>query len=336
MSQASTRAATDGGQSLRDEIDTLSRANRAERSTEQERRILELRHDAGVELLRRPASSPEYPQPAFERLDPAATLPEVTPDELTPELLRAAILRGGALLVRGLVDRDEALRYGEEIERAMTAREAQRESEPPGDGYFEEFKAQDAYNLDSRAWVTDAGGVWAADSPRLTFEMLELFEQAGLQRLIRDYLGEPPAFSIQKCTLRKVPPTAGNGYPGWHQDGRFLGDVRALNVWLTLTHCGDEAPGLDLVPRRIDHVLPTGTEGAVFDWVVSPAVVDEARGELEVVRPIFEPGDVMLFDDLFLHSTAADPETMPNWRYAVESWFFGPSGFPGQYAPLAL
>ena len=184
--------------------------------------------------------------------------------------------------------------------------------------------------------MTDAGGVWAADSPRMMFEMLELFDRRGLQDVIRDYLGEPPAFSVQKCTLRKVAPTAGNGYPGWHQDGRFLGDVRALNVWLTLTHCGDDqAPGLDLVPRRIDEFLPTGTEGAVFNWIVAPDMVEKARGETEVVRPVFEPGDVMLFDDVFLHSTAADP-AMPNHRYAIESWFFGPSGFPERYAPLAL
>jgi len=69
--------------------------------------------------------------------------------------------------------------------------------------------------------------------------------------------------------------------------------------------------------------------------VVSPTVVDEVRGDLEIVKPIFEPGDAMLFDDKFLHSTAADP-AMPNHRYAIESWFFGPSGFPDRYVPLGL
>ncbi len=71
-----------------------------------------------------------------------------------------------------------------------------------------------------------------------------------------------------------------HGYKGisWHQDGAFLGGVRALNVWLSLSHCGDDAPGLDIVPKRIDRVVPTGTEGAAFDWSVSQAVVDEAAG----------------------------------------------------------
>jgi len=39
--------------------------------------------------------------------------------------------------------------------------------------------------------------------------------------------------------------------------------------------------------------------------------------------------------DVFLHKTGPDSE-MPNPRYALESWLFGPSGFPGDYAPLAL
>jgi hypothetical protein len=42
-----------------------------------------------------------------------------------------------------------------------------------------------------------------------------------------------------------------------------------------------------------------------------------------------------LFDDMFLHSTAAD-DSMTERRYAIESWFFGPSGFPSEYVSLAF
>jgi hypothetical protein len=68
--------------------------------------------------------------------------------------------------------------------------------------------------------------------------------------------------------------------------------------------------------------------------VISPAKVEEEVGAEAVIRPIFEPGDILLFDDLFLHQTGSDP-SMPNPRYAIESWFFGASGFPADYAPLA-
>ncbi len=67
---------------------------------------------------------------------------------------------------------------------------------------------------------------------------------------------------------------------------------------------------------------------------MSPQVVDEVAASTGVVRPIFEPGDVLLFDEMNLHATAADP-SMPNPRYAIESWFFGLSGFPAEYVPIA-
>ncbi len=150
--------------------------------------------------------------------------------------------------------------------------------------------------------------------------------------MIAEYLGEPPAVSAQKSTLRKASP----GTPGaWHQDGRFLGEVRAMNVWLSLSHCGDTAPGLDLVPRRLEDFVATGTDGTFLETQVSAAVAEEAAGDAGILRPIFEPGDALLFDELFLHQTASDP-SMPDDRYAIESWFFGPSSFPDGYVPLAV
>jgi hypothetical protein len=114
-----------------------------------------------------------------------------------------------------------------------------------------------------------------------------------------------------------------------------MGDVRALNIWLSLSHCGDVAPGLELVPRRLDGIVPTGTEGAIFDWSVSPQVASETAGEEGTVSPIFEPGDAMIFDELCLHTTGLDPR-MTETRFAVETWFFGPSAFPSDYVPLAF
>lgn len=68
---------------------------------------------------------------------------------------------------------------------------------------------------------------------------------------------------------------------------------------------------------------------------VSQATAEEAAGDLGVVSPIFEPGDAVLFDELFLHQTGSEPN-MPNPRYAIESWFFGTSAFPSDYAPIAV
>jgi hypothetical protein len=318
---------------LLEEIESLSRSNRESPSPESERRLVELRHAAGIRLMDAAPNGASYPEPAFDRLpDRNGELAGIKPAELSPEVIRAGILRDGCLLVRGLVDRDAALAVAEDIDRAFDARDAAIDGGASDPRYYSEFMPAPAFRESlGREWVAGGGGLWAADSPRLLFEMLDTFDRAGLRDAIRGYLGEPPVISVQKCTLRRVDPDAGRG---WHQDGAFMGDVRALNVWLSLSHCGDEAPGMDVVPRRLDQIVPTGTEGAMFEWSVSEQVAEEAAGETGVLRPIFEPGDVLLFDELFLHSTAAEPE-MPKSRWAIESWFFGASASPAEYSPLA-
>ncbi|MGH2985382.1 MAG: hypothetical protein ACRDLO_01685, partial [Solirubrobacterales bacterium] len=327
-----------GAEQLIREIGALSEANHANRDPETERRILSLRHEAAARAANEAAGGrePQYAAPAYDRLPNGSAVPEIASGELTAELLRAAILRSGCLLVRGLFDARDAEDLVEEIDRAFEARDTGGAGGQPAPAYYEEFVPEPPYMLMEREWVADAGGIWAADSPRAMFAMLEAFERAGLTRVATDYLGERPAISVQKCTLRKVEPDIFGEVPvsAWHQDGAFLGDVRALNVWLSLSRCGDVAPGLDLVPRRLEEIVPTGTEGAVFDWSVSQTVAEQAAGDAAIARPIFDPGDVLLFDELFLHSTAAGPE-MTNRRYAIESWFFGPSAFPEGYVPLA-
>ena len=144
----------------------------------------------------------------------------------------------------------------------------------------------------------------AVDSPMLSAQMLELFEKAGLPRLVEGYLGEQPLISLQKTTLRKAEPSVAGA---WHQDGSFMGDVRALNLWLSLSRCGDESPGLDMVPRRLDYLVTPQTDEALLEIQVSQAMAEEAAGDREIIRPIFEPGDALLFDDLFLHATGRIP-----------------------------
>ena len=307
------------------EIARLTEANRARRDRATERELLRLRHAAGV-LRLDAGGDADYPEPDFASL-PSGGLPELAPAAVTPELLRAGILRDGCLLVRGLVERGAALALAGQIDRAFAERERAR----PAAGYYEEFEPDARFEVASvRPWIRDGGGVLATDSPLVTFELLELFESAGIARLVAGYLGEPPLISVHKTTLRKAEPAVGGA---WHQDGAFMGDVRSLNLWLSLSRCGDEAPGLDIVPRRLDRVVIE--HGAMLDRELTRRRAEEAAGEAGIVRPIFEPGDALFFDELFLHQTASDP-AMPKPRFAVESWFFGGSAFPADYAPIAV
>jgi phytanoyl-CoA dioxygenase PhyH len=317
-----------------EEIRELEEANRMDRDRDRERRLVLLRHRAGVKLLAGAGRKPKQPSPADDAL-PArepGTLPGISPDQLTPQLLRAGMLRDGCVLVRGLVAPDAARSMAEDIDRAFEQRATLEDGGSVPDSNYEEFEPDPPFTLTERKWVREGGGVLAADSPKVMFDLLDLFEGAGLGKVVTEYLGERSAISMNKSTLRKAQPTDGGA---WHQDGAFMGDVRALNVWVALSDCGEDAPGLDIVPRRLDHVVPTGTEDAIFPWSVAPAVAAETAGKEGTVRPVFEPGDVVMFDELCLHSTYLDPGMTKN-RYAVECWFFGPSAFPDDYVPLAF
>jgi hypothetical protein len=315
-------------------IDLLQRSNREARDLEVEVELCRLRHQVGIELVDRAGAAPRFATPSSESLvvDPVSRLPEVPPDRLDAEVLRAAILGHGALIVRGLLDEATAEGLAAGIDRSFEVRASVGPGGADADGYYRELEPEPPYRIIERKWVEVGGGVLAVDSPRLLYTMLDAFERVGLDAVIEQYLGEPPAMSVQKSTLRKAMPEVAGA---WHQDGRFLGDVRSLNVWLSLSRCGDVAPSLDVVPRRFDTLVAASTEGTVLDYQVSQAVAEEVAGELGIVRPIFDPGDALLFDEMFLHQTGSDP-SMPNPRYSIESWFFGPSAFPKQYIPVAL
>ena len=314
------------------EIDRLSAANRLRPSREAERRLIRLRHLAGIRLAGDAPERPEFAQPDAAALGPDP-LPEVTPAELTPGLIRAGLERDGCLLVRGLVPRERAQAMAEQIERAFTERERHDAGRAAKEGYYEEFVPDPgAGEPVVRGWIKQGGGLLAADAPAVSFEMFEMFGAAGLRQLVSGYLGEPALVSVHKTTLRKADPSV----PGaWHQDGFFMGQVRSLNLWLSLSRCGDESPGLDLLPRRLDHYLATNTEEAALDYTISQRKVDDAAAAagVEVTRPIFEPGDALFFDEVFLHQTGSDP-SMTKPRYAIENWFFGGSSFPAEYAPV--
>jgi hypothetical protein len=316
-------------------IDLLTEANRAHRSAAIETRLISLRNEAYSELDRsaRPSRWPD--EPARSR-KAAEALPAIAPDELSADLVRDHILRHGCAYLPGLFAAETVDRLVEGIDKAFEGSAAQADGAGDADTspWYTRFEppAGEEIREETRRWVQVGGGVWTVEAPRAMFDFLEALEDCGLRALINDYLGERPALTLKKSTLRRTPvlPRA-----DWHQDGAFLGDeIRTINVWASLSHCGDDAPGLDLVPKRLDEIVETGAGGAFFDWSVGPETVEEVAADAPVIRPIFEPGDVLLFDELFLHRTATDEETMTRERYAIENWFFAPSLYPGDQIPF--
>lgn len=316
-------------EALMEEIHSSQAANRRHPSLQTERRLVGLRHLAGIRVLERPPAQPQHPTPRKPPLRDG--LPVIEAAEVTPELIRGGILGHGCLVVRGLLPRAESAAFAEGIERAFAERVRSESGQPFDARYYTEFDPLQGHGEPlGRGWIKQGGGVLAIDSPRLSFELHELFDTAGVLSLVRGYLGEAPLVTAQKTTLRKAEPQVAGG---WHQDGKFMGEVSALNLWVALSRCGDESPGLDIVPRRFEQHVTAFTDEAPLDYVVSQRVAEEVAGDAGILRPVFDPGDAVFFDELLLHKTGSDP-SMPKPRFAIENWFFGGSSFPPEYAPL--
>lgn len=330
---ADADALADDGRLL-DAVDLLAAANRERRDDRIEIRLAALRHAAYDTVV--PASRHDrWPVPAEPDPDPTARIPQVAPADLSAEAVRQAILGHGSVHVPGLVpkDRVDELVAGIEHTLASRAELADKPMRRDGSWFASLALPRDAAVSLARNWVAGDGGILACDSPRLLDLMFRTYEEVGLKQVVTDYLGERPVLSANKCTLRRA---RLEGSTDWHQDGAFLGrgqKIRALNVWIALTDCGVDAPGMDIVPKRFHEVQETGTGGAIFDWAVGPETVATLSTDAPPVRPRYRAGDAMLFDDMLLHRTALDP-AMTHTRHAIESWFFAPTDYPAGQVPL--
>ena len=310
-------------------IDWLTARNREQPDAAVESALVRARYDAFAAL---PPATAGAVDVVAEPGDPGPLVP-ITRDELSVEAVRAGLGRHGCLHVQSMFDPEVVDELVAGIDRAIAAFDAGLAGAPPADTtpWYEPFVPRLPQQVLGRAnWVRASGGVLTADSPRMLFRICELLESSGVGRLVTEYFGERPALSVTKNTLRRVSPQADTN---WHQDGAFLGaDVRSLNMWVALTDCGVDAPGLDIVPARLDGVLSSGSGGATFDWSVGHEVA-AGSASVGVVRPPFRAGDVLFFDHLFLHRTAVEP-TMTRDRHAIECWLFAPSAYPGGEIPL--
>ena len=242
---------------------TPSPARTARRRIPQvEERILQLRHTAGLQLPPGPRTAPGNPEPAFELLATGPACLRPAPGELTPELLRAAVLRGGSLLVRGLVGPGTSPVWS----RGWTARSRRARGRRVGRRTAPTTRSLSPTH-DSIWGPSDHGSAneRGACGRRLPEGHVRHARHLRAKRSSTSWL---PSISASARRSRSTSaPFAGSGRrparatASGTRTEPSSGDVRALNVWLSLSHCGDVAPGLDIVPRRIDHVVPDRHRG---------------------------------------------------------------------------
>ena len=283
------------------------------------------------------AGRPQWPRRFADPFPGAAGPPEIHVRDLDSDVLGGAIQHHGCLLVREMIDPDQTGTLTGIVGQAFAAARASRAgaSDRPGSAWYSPYPLtpDDGMTEDGRSFGLGNGGIWTGDSPRALNDFINFLKAHGVVRTIEDYLGERAFLSLGKCTMRVVPPPIRTS---WHQDGAFLGpDIRTVNVWLALSDCGEDAPGLDIYPKRLRELAETGSRDAITFWTVGDAVVEELAATTPVVTPVFKAGDALLFDQLFLHRTSVRPG-MTRDRLAIESWFFAGSTFPMKQMPFAI
>src|SRR5262249_37430186 len=144
--------------------------------------LVQWRYDAFASIDNTPRS--DWP-PAIKDPFPALnSIPEIRPNELTAELLGGSILHHGCLIVRGLISTEKASRLIADFDRSFEACKAAREGAPieqTRPWYAPFSKCSD---LD-REFVYP-GGIFAADSPRMMFDLVELFSMHGIKKVISE------------------------------------------------------------------------------------------------------------------------------------------------------
>jgi hypothetical protein len=298
--------------------------------------LASLRRKAAREAITNANARPDWPPIYVDPFPNCDSIPEIQARDLTSAIMAGAISHHGSLLVRGLLARGQAETLAQEIDCVFAAHDAWFSGAASANDalWFSLFDLDPEDEIaQARFWNRSGGGVLAADSPAVLNRLSALFQQHGLVDAIEAHLGERPMLSVGKTVLRRVEPT---GVADFHQDGAFLGaDVRTINVWTALSDCGVDAPALEIVDRRVERIVATGTEGAYFKWSVGRDVARRANLGRPFARPVFEAGDALIFDHLMLHATSYDPE-MCRPRFAVESWFFAPSAYAEEQVPLAI
>ena len=326
---------------LREALEQWTQLNRLDPDPWIEEHLIELRCD---DRLTEPTGRGIEPwPPTFDDPFPdvVGVPPEVDAAALTAELLGGGLRHHGCLLVRGLIPSHTTAVLREAIDRAFAGREAfsqgaaRQETSPwyaPSEPW--DRSTPDKARRSRRFSHSGNSSLHLCDSPRGCFEAIDALTHAGVVDVVSTYLGERVVLSSPKTMLRRVSPEA---TPSWHQDGSFMGvKSRVVNVWVALSDCGSghDAPGIAILPRRLDESL----HGEVSNGniILSPAELDAARGDVEPVTPSFSAGDALLFDELMAHANGGGQPGLTRHRYALEAWMFAPTFMPADYLPMAL
>ena len=167
--------------------------------------------------------------------------------------------------------------------------------------------------------------------------LLRSLASGRISALLRPTLGANIAVNLDQAWVRRQYAPA--RYPplhaphGWHQDGALAFDFLALGCatpppnalldmvtcWISLTPCGRDAPGLEMIARTLNELVPMDD--------LRDAELRCRFPEIALERPLLDPGDALLFPGGTIHRTHVTSH-MPGDRTSVELRFFRADAIP--------
>jgi ectoine hydroxylase-related dioxygenase (phytanoyl-CoA dioxygenase family) len=262
-------------------------------------------------------------QDAFEGTD---GLPEIRRVDLDADHLASGLLFHGAMVVREFMTPAEVAVLRAHLDEQVEGAAARAAQGPPDPAEVEEWRRLGFPHLSARAQA----------------DLLPIYHRDGFAQILRQYLGGPAVMGTGRMAL--VRDERGPGLP-WHQDAAyFLGECAAVNSWCALTPVGEDAPGVQVVPRRFREVVGFPSDALskldeapdlAYSHGFPEDLIGDILAETPPVVPVLQPGDAMLFDEMTLHQTDRRHWAVP-YREKAICWFFAPSRFSSVYTPSAL
>lgn len=224
--------------------------------------------------------------------------------EAAPSKARTAVEQCGFVVLRGVLDREAVLALSKALETeferlqsvAQTLPEDLRKSLSRSELPAHEQHAR--FRLEPTRYAHLTASKW-------------------LTACLREIAGEdfrwhyPPMF-------RRVSGRRAEGCLPFHQDYSYNRKYAGLLTCFTpLVDCGVDAPGLELVEKRIEKRFDHAADG-LWEFGLPEEKVSELFPGARLCRPALRAGDVVVFDHLTLHRTHHHPR-MTGTRQSMDA-----------------
>jgi hypothetical protein len=217
-------------------IRLLTKANSRLHNSEIEILLVNLRHESFFHHVPTSSLASWPPRPDDLYADQPG-IPEIEHQDFTAANVASGVFNHGSIIVRNMLTADQVSLMRDSIIQTYAQHDKAMAGAPETETapWFVPFNPAPREGTEAivdRAWFRRTGAELASDSPRGLFNLINCLQDAGITDMVTEYLGERPALSVRKTSLRQVPKDV-NAEHGWHQEGAFLGHGILRSRWGT-------------------------------------------------------------------------------------------------------